>query len=161
MILSDRVVLLNKGGIEQIGGPQEMYWSPRTLFAARFFGDTNIVNGTYGPADASSGYVELPFGRYAHTAKNSLGAGPVNVSIRPETIGLEPALGKPLANGAFAGKVKDTSFIGNRVIYRVAVAGGTLDLKCQQLPTPGSLTLPPGADVALTCKPDSFVVIPA
>jgi spermidine/putrescine transport system ATP-binding protein len=161
MILSDRVVLLNKGGIEQIGGPQEMYWSPRTLFAAKFFGDTNIVNGTYGPADASSGYVELPFGRYAHTAKNSLGAGPVNVSIRPETIGLEPALGKPLANGAFAGKVKDTSFIGNRVIYRVAVAGGTLDLKCQQLPTPGSLTLPPGADVALTCKPDSFVVIPA
>lgn len=161
MILSDRVVLLNKGGIEQIGGPQEMYWSPRTLFAAKFFGDTNIVNGTYGPADASSGYVELPFGRYAHTAKNSLGAGPVNVSIRPETIGLEPALGKPLASGAFAGKVKDTSFIGNRVIYRVAVAGGTLDLKCQQLPTPGSLTLPPGADVALTCKPDSFVVIPA
>jgi spermidine/putrescine transport system ATP-binding protein len=57
--------------------------------------------------------------------------------------------------------VKDTSFIGNRVIYRVTVAGGTIDLKCQQLPTPGSLTLPPGADVALTCKPDSFVVIPA
>jgi spermidine/putrescine transport system ATP-binding protein len=83
------------------------------------------------------------------------------VSIRPETIGLEPALGKPLADGAFVGKVKDTSFIGNRVIYRVAVAGGTLDLKCQQLPTPGSHALPPGSDVALTCKPDSFVVIPA
>jgi spermidine/putrescine transport system ATP-binding protein len=76
MILSDRVVLLNKGGIEQIGGPQEMYWSPRTLFAAKFFGDTNIVNGTYGLGDTSNGFVDLPFGRYAHTAKNSLGAGP-------------------------------------------------------------------------------------
>ena len=161
MCIRDSVVLLNKGGIEQIGGPQEMYWSPRTLFAAKFFGDTNIVAGTYGLGDTRNGYVDLPFGRYAHAAGNSLGAGPVNVSIRPETIGLEAAQGTSLADGAFAGKVKDTSFIGNRVIYRVAVAGGTLDLKCQQLPTPGSHALPPGAEVALTCKPESFVVIPA
>ncbi|WP_166361565.1 ABC transporter ATP-binding protein [Pseudomonas akapageensis] len=159
MILSDRVVLLNKGGIEQIGGPEEMYWSPRTLFAAKFFGDTNIVGGTYG-ASTGEGQIQLPFGRFAHAPKVALQAGPVNVSIRPETLSLAPAHGH-LAEGEFLGKVKDTSFIGNRVIYRVAVAGGTLDLKCQQLPTPGSHTLPPGADVSLKCKPESFVVLPA
>jgi spermidine/putrescine transport system ATP-binding protein len=154
MILSDRVVLLNKGGIEQIGGPEEMYWSPRTLFAAKFFGDTNIVNGTYG-----QGSVELPFGRYSHAAKSEVVAGPVNVSIRPETLTLAPAQGN-LGEGEFLGKVKDTSFIGNRVIYRVAVAGDTIDLKCQQLPTPGSHTLTPGTQVAMRCKPESFVVLP-
>jgi spermidine/putrescine transport system ATP-binding protein len=131
-----------------------MYWSPRTLFAAKFFGDTNIVNGTYG-----QGSVELPFGRYSHAAKSEVGAGPVNVSIRPETLTLAPAQGN-LGEGEFLGKVKDTSFIGNRVIYRVAVAGDTIDLKCQQLPTPGSHTLTPGTQVAMRCKPESFVVLP-
>jgi spermidine/putrescine transport system ATP-binding protein len=158
MILSDRVVLLNKGGIEQIGGPEEMYWSPRTLFAAKFFGDTNIVNGTYG-----QGSVQLPFGRFSHAAKGELGAGPVNVSIRPETLTLAPAPSpteRSLGEGEFLGKVKDTSFIGNRVIYRVAVAGETIDLKCQQLPTPGSHTLTPGTQVSMRCKPESFVVLP-
>jgi spermidine/putrescine transport system ATP-binding protein len=160
MILSDRVVLLNKGGIEQIGGPEEMYWSPRTLFAAKFFGDTNIVDGTYARGSANDSYVELPFGRFSCTAKNEVGAGPVNVSIRPETLTLTPTQGNA-AEGEFLGKVKDTSFIGNRVIYRVAVAGETLDLKCQQLPTPGSHALTPGTPVSLRCQPDSFVVLPA
>ncbi|WP_435609783.1 ABC transporter ATP-binding protein [Pseudomonas knackmussii] len=160
MILSDRVVLLNKGGIEQVGGPEDMYWSPRTLFAAKFFGDTNIVNGVYHQNGKGSGHVQLPFGRYDYASKSNIGTGPVHVSIRPETLSITPAQGQP-SDGEFVGKVKDTSFIGNRVIYRVAVADGTLDLKCQQLPTPGTHTLSPGTQVMLACKPESFVVLPA
>ncbi|MDO7897522.1 ABC transporter ATP-binding protein [Pseudomonas citrulli] len=160
MILSDRVVLLNKGGIEQIGDPEEMYWAPKTLFAARFFGDTNIVDGVYEHESSGTGVVKLPFGQYAHLPKAPLKSGPVNVSIRPETIALSSSSGAPL-DGAFTGTVKDTSFIGNRVIYRVAVSGSDLELKCQQLPTPGSHTMAPGTSVALTCRPDSFVVVAA
>jgi len=160
MILSDRVVLLNKGGIEQIGDPEEMYWAPKTLFAARFFGDTNIVDGVYEHEGSGPGKVKLPFGQYAHLPKVTLNSGPVNVSIRPETIVLSPSSGATL-DGAFAGTVKDTSFIGNRVIYRVAVGGSDLELKCQQLPTPGSHTMAPGTPVTLTCRPDSFVVVAA
>jgi len=159
MILSDRVVLLNKGGIEQLGDPEEMYWAPKTLFAARFFGDTNIVDGVYENAGAGAGRVKLPFGQYAHLPKSALSDGPVNVSIRPETIALS-ATGATVA-GAFAGTVKDTSFIGNRVIYRVAVGDTAVELKCQQLPTPGSHTMAPGTPVMLTCQPDSFVVVAA
>lgn len=159
MILSDRVVLLNKGGIEQIGDPEEMYWAPKTLFAAKFFGDTNIVDGMY-EGSGSAGLVKLPFGKYAHAPKVSLTNGPVNVSIRPETISISAAQGAP-QEGAFVGTVNDTSFIGNRVIYRVKVNDSTVELKCQQLPTPGSHTMPPGTTVMLTCKPESFVVVAA
>ncbi len=154
MILSDRVVLLNKGGIEQIGDPEEMYWAPKTLFAAKFFGDTNIVDGVY-----ENGLLKLPFGQYAHLPKTALEDGPVNVSIRPETIALSVA--GATVDGSVAGTVKDTSFIGNRVIYRVVVGGSELELKCQQLPTPGSHTMAPGTAVMLTCRPDSFVVVAA
>ncbi|WP_409488234.1 ABC transporter ATP-binding protein [Pseudomonas promysalinigenes] len=160
MILSDRVVLLNKGGVEQIGDPEEMYWAPKTLFAAKFFGDTNIVDGTYESGGAGNGVVRLPFGKYEHAPKASLTNGPVNVSIRPETITISSVDDTPQA-GAFVGTVKDTSFIGNRVIYRVSVAESSVELKCQQLPTPGSHTLAPGTPVMLTCKPDSFVVVAA
>lgn len=106
MILSDRVVLLNKGGIEQIGDPEEMYWAPRTLFAARFFGDTNIVDGLYENAGPGAGQVKLPFGHYAHLPKAALNDGPVNVSIRPETITLSTS--STTLDGAVAGTVKDT-----------------------------------------------------
>src|SRR5438445_8253179 len=85
MILSDRVVLMNKGSIEQIGGSEEMYWSPQTLFAARFFGDTNIVNGVYGTNGAGVGFLDLPFGRIDNIKATGLALGPACVSIRPET----------------------------------------------------------------------------
>ena len=44
MILSDRVVLMNHGTIEQIGAPDEMWRSPKT-FCAKFFGETNVLEG--------------------------------------------------------------------------------------------------------------------
>ena len=46
MAISDRILLLNNGVIEQQGTPQEMYGSPRTLFAAEFMGSNNRLHGT-------------------------------------------------------------------------------------------------------------------
>ncbi|MFH6565614.1 ABC transporter ATP-binding protein [Pseudomonas kulmbachensis] len=159
MILSDRVVLLNKGGIEQIGEPENMYWKPKTLFAAKFFGDTNIIDGEYHQSSQDEGRLSLPFGSFVLNGHSLPKDGAVSVSIRPETISIVPSA--DATSSHCVGQVKDTSFIGNRVIYRVTVAGGTLDLKCQQLPTPGSHTLAPGTSVALSMKPNSFVLMPA
>ena len=46
MAISDRILLLNNGVIEQQGTPQEMYGSPKTLFAAEFMGSNNRLHGT-------------------------------------------------------------------------------------------------------------------
>src|SRR4051794_16732310 len=43
--MSDRIVVMNKGRIEQIGAPKDIYYAPATLFVARFFGDNNIIEG--------------------------------------------------------------------------------------------------------------------
>lgn len=43
LILADRVALLNQGSIEQIGTPRALYESPRTIFAAQFFGAANLI----------------------------------------------------------------------------------------------------------------------
>ncbi len=158
MILSDRVVLMNKGEIEQIGGPEEMYWSPSTLFAARFFGDTNIVNGVYGRNGACQEFVDLPFGRIETVDGARVAPGPVCLSIRPETLGIKAANGSGPQAGEFAGTVADASFIGNRVIYRVRL--GDTVLKCQQLPTPHLSTFQPGSNVVLSINPASLVLLP-
>jgi iron(III) transport system ATP-binding protein len=46
MAISDRILLLNNGRIEQQGTPQEMYASPATLFCAEFMGSNNLLQGT-------------------------------------------------------------------------------------------------------------------
>lgn len=46
MTMSDRICLMNNARIEQIGTPSELYFAPRTLFAAEFLGDSNIISTT-------------------------------------------------------------------------------------------------------------------
>ncbi|MHA0856313.1 ABC transporter ATP-binding protein [Paenibacillus sp. CMAA1364] len=48
MMMSDRIVIMNNGRIEQIGSPKEVYDSPRTLFAATFIGENNIFTSSEG-----------------------------------------------------------------------------------------------------------------
>jgi putative spermidine/putrescine transport system ATP-binding protein len=46
LALSDRIAVFNDGGIEQVGTPDELYESPRTVFVAEFLGDSNVLRGT-------------------------------------------------------------------------------------------------------------------
>jgi spermidine/putrescine transport system ATP-binding protein len=46
LVLSDRIVLMEKGRIIQIDAPPQMYQTPRSLFAAKFLGETNLIEGS-------------------------------------------------------------------------------------------------------------------
>lgn len=159
MILSDRVVLMNKGTIEQIGTPDEMYGAPKTLFCAKFFGDTNLLDGHVKNADGAGATVALPFGA-AQVASGHLSAGtPVHVSIRPEAISIEAANGAHSeATNHVAGNVEDVVFIGSRVVYKVRHRTGTL-LKCQEHHTAAGIRFGVGSPVSLTWDPASVVVL--
>ncbi|HEJ8621877.1 TPA: ABC transporter ATP-binding protein [Klebsiella michiganensis] len=58
MAISDRILLLNNGVIELQGTPQEMYGSPRTLFAAEFMGSNNRLHGTVTALDNGRARIE-------------------------------------------------------------------------------------------------------
>ena len=58
MAISDRILLLNNGVIEQQGTPQEMYGSPRTLFAAELMGSNNRLHGTVTDLDNGRARIE-------------------------------------------------------------------------------------------------------
>jgi ABC-type Fe3+/spermidine/putrescine transport system ATPase subunit len=77
LAISDRVVLLHLGRIEQCGSPREMYSKPRTVYAANFLGKSNLVHGTVRQGIADCGVFSVPV---------DLQDGPVIFSLRPEAI---------------------------------------------------------------------------
>ncbi|WP_429818923.1 ABC transporter ATP-binding protein [Ensifer sp. B1-9] len=159
MILSDRVVLMNKGTIEQIGTPDEMYGAPKTLFCAKFFGDTNLLDGRVKNADGTGAIVDLPVGAAQVTGGNLRAGTPVHVSIRPEAISIAKANGtQPEAANHVSGNVEDVVFIGSRVVYKVRHSTGTL-LKCQEHRAAAGIRFGIGSPVALSWDPASVVVL--
>jgi putative spermidine/putrescine transport system ATP-binding protein len=59
LVLSDRIVLMNNGQIEQQGSPREIYQQPSTLFAAAFVGQANFLRGTLVDADGGAAVVDV------------------------------------------------------------------------------------------------------
>ena len=59
LAISDRVIVMNVGGIEQIGGPEDIYNRPKTKFVADFVGSANLIAGTYHRHRGNSGSGEF------------------------------------------------------------------------------------------------------
>lgn len=89
MAISDRILLLNNGKIEQQGTPQEMYGSPRTLFTAEFMGSNNRLDGTVTELRQDRACIEGPGWRLWGQATQGLQVGqPATAVIRVEQVRL-------------------------------------------------------------------------
>ncbi|ANS73900.1 ABC transporter [Paenibacillus yonginensis] len=81
--ISDRIVVMNHGHIEQIATPQEIYDAPKSLYVAQFIGKMNFLKGVVAGGAITAGTLNFP-------NPHSL-SGPVTVAIRPEDVVLEVA----------------------------------------------------------------------
>ena len=111
MELGDRVVVMQKGAIAQIGTPREIYFTPRSRFVAEFIGAANIVE-----AAIEDGHLVLPGGRQPIHGDMDMPAAVA--MIRPETIRVTAAGSAPLS-----GIIDSVSFIGDR--QRLVVSGAS------------------------------------
>src|SRR3954469_9829735 len=114
MSLSDRVVVMSEGRVEQIGPPPEIYNFPATPFVASFVGTLNLLPAVV--VEASTGRVSVD-GQEIVGSK-SVKPGPVTVALRPEAVELGEAGG---AN-RLRGTIEDVSFLGSIVRTRIRVA---------------------------------------
>jgi len=102
--MSDRIAVFNKGRIEQIGSPAEIYEHPASVFVAGFVGVSNLVSG---PAAASIPGVPPAF------------------SIRPEKIHIAaPGSAAPADACAVDGTISSVLYLGASTRFHVALAGG-------------------------------------
>ncbi len=114
--LSDRVVVMSDGRIEQIGTPFEIYNFPSTTFVASFVGTLNLVAA--GVIEAGAGRVSID-GQEVRTTKAIAGAGPdgrVTLALRPEGISLGEG---PEGSNRLRGTIEDINFLGSIVRVRL------------------------------------------
>ncbi|MBI5052729.1 MAG: ABC transporter ATP-binding protein [Chloroflexi bacterium] len=116
--LSDRIVVMNSGKIEQVGTPFEIYNYPTTAFAASFVGQLNLMPITV--ADAASGRSTFNGISLNTSQPTSLANGSsAKLALRPEEMNFGKVDGKNLLDG----KVESITFLGSIVRTRVDIGG--------------------------------------
>jgi putative spermidine/putrescine transport system ATP-binding protein len=106
LVMSDRICLINEGRIEQIGTPHELYFAPRTVFAASFIGESNVIDVT----TASDGSTRLANGVPLGGRHPALGEGPAKIVLRPESLNVLSS-GED-ADYAFDGRIESILLTG-------------------------------------------------
>ncbi len=122
MTLSDRIVVMNQGLIEQIGTPLEIYRFPNSKFVANFIGRANFINGKVISQKESELVAEV-LGKTIHLAssKQKFAAGDDIILIaRPEMISVKKT------GESFNGVVKRSVYLGDCIEYDIDVAGNLL-----------------------------------
>jgi len=117
LVMSDKIVILNHGRLQQIGGPLEVYERPRNHFVADFVGETNILQGEiwnemnqyFLKLDHLDAVLGIP-------AEMDLTPGRVSVSIRPEKLWLESYETK---KKGLIGEIEELIYVGESTKYLI------------------------------------------
>jgi ABC-type Fe3+/spermidine/putrescine transport system ATPase subunit len=126
LALSDRLVVLNDGRVEQVGTPDQIYHMPASPFAARFVGDANVIPVDVLPTTESDSAVAVGDLRLPARCPAGMAPGPAWLVLRPEVV----RLARERANG-LQGVVRDLAFRGSGFSYRIDVPGLPDPLKAE------------------------------
>lgn len=121
MTMADTVAVMNKGQIEQMGAPEDLYDLPRTTFVANFLGRSNLVAGSVTGSSSGGVDVQLDGGTVAVPAARAVSKeGKVWLGVRPEKVHLQaPGENGTSGNVLRGGVVSDVSFVGVSTEYLV------------------------------------------
>jgi iron(III) transport system ATP-binding protein len=122
LVISDRVVVMNKGRIEQVGDPFTVYSHPRTSFVAGFIGLANIYSGQVTGSDGGRLRIRTDVGELVIRAQPPSQGAEVVLSFRPEDVVL---FHEGMANRV-RGTIRQAIFMGNLTDLFVDVGGATV-----------------------------------
>ena len=113
--ISDEIVVINRGRVEQIGSAQEIYDRPCSKFVASFIGNVNVIEGTAEQGRILIGPDRLP----APGLQSTVSAGEVVLLVRPEDVEIA---GGP-EHSTLEGVIRDVRYRGDRYEQEIEVAG--------------------------------------
>ncbi|MDD5112234.1 MAG: ABC transporter ATP-binding protein [Candidatus Altiarchaeota archaeon] len=145
MSVSDRIIVMKRGGIAQVGTPRDVYYSPASPYVAHFIGESNFIHAT--PAGENM----LLAGSYLFRVSESVGSmQDIIAAIRPERIRFERRLENTLD-----GAITDLDFLGPTTRFWVDVGGLSLSVLTAKRPD-----LVKGDNVSVYLPPDDIMVFP-
>jgi iron(III) transport system ATP-binding protein len=150
MVMSDRIVVMNKGTIQQIGDPATIYRQPANSFTAEFIGQTNILTARIVSASSDGCELDSPVGRLFCARGPASADTEVLITWRPEDMvpyesGMRNRVSARVTHSAFMGNVTD-----------LALDAGGVALRAQR---PGSVPWQKGDDVVLGVAEDRIQIL--
>jgi len=118
LTLADRIVVMNKGVIQQTGTPEEIYNAPANLFVAGFIGSPamNLIKGSLRGGTFTAPGLSLPL-----AGRDGVSRDDVVLGVRPEDMAVADG-----GNGAISGPIYATEMTGDAVLVTIAVGGQRL-----------------------------------
>ncbi len=156
LAMADRMAVLTRGKIGQIGAPEEIYRSPLSAYVANFIGETNLIDGvaieSLGNFTLSRTALGPLAGRVTDTSWTPQPGEAVRLSIRPEAWHLQAQRGDNTVDG----KIAERSYLGQRIQYWIETAGGRQQIVEMN---PHVLHEPGETPVVLHARHDDVVVL--
>ena len=119
MAISDKIAVMKKGKIKQVGTPIELYMSPENVFVANFIGESNFLEGYVLERDNKETLIELRGGIKVQAVSNGLNKGErVVLAIRPEAFVVENGM---KGKNSISGVVERVTFEGTNVRYEIVL----------------------------------------
>ena len=160
--MSDRIVVMNEGRIDQVGTPFDVYNQPKTRFVASFVGTLSVLNGRV--VDAAAGVLEVGGQKIVagRGFPNTKAGEDCSVSLRPEAARLEIDTGQGAVGSdrnCLRGTVEDVSFLG--AVVRIKVRLGDNLLSLDTFNNPGVTPPARGTAATVTFSPADLLVLEA
>lgn len=151
LVISDRIVVMNKGCIEQVGDPTTIYRQPATSFTAEFIGQVNLVEGTVVASGPDGTELDTPIGRLETISRPTGEQRNVSIVWRPEDLvqyreGMANRIEAKVTQAIFMGNLTDLFLDANGIMLR-AQGSGSVDSQV-------------GDHVALGLSKDSVWILP-
>jgi len=155
MHMSDRIVVMKDGMIEQMGSAEEIYDRPTTRFVADFIGQINLLEGTLAGRDGSFAVVEVNGAKHRMRAAPEV-SGAVTVGLRPQHLQLVTGSAADPGLNILPGRIKGRTFSGNLVRVDVDLDGGqSVTVEA----SPEAVIGDPGTKVSVAWRPDRGTVL--
>ena len=155
LAVSDEVIVINEGKIEQQGPPKSLYHHPKTAFVANFIGESNVVDATL-EKDGNRKWVVLgdtrillPMGRKVPARE-----GPIKISLRPEMVHIKS---ESSSGTAIEGIVSQSAYMGSVIEYTINTTVGNLFTRAPAYHE----QYQPNDKVYLHIHPEELILIPA
>ena len=155
LAVSDEIIIMRQGTIEQQGPPQSLYHCPETTFVANFIGESNVVNAELKGEGAGR---QIVFGDAVINVSDGKTIkhknGPVKLSLRPEVLEIKP--GTETSPQALAGVITQSAYMGPVIEYSIETAVGVLFTRAPAYVG----QFQPTEKVCVRIRPDEIIIIP-